>query len=323
MAILNGRDQLTSKYITAEITDSEDRIHYVPIKHSIGNYFLADLDGTVFAFTLKDARVLTHYKTLTKSFRVIQYDTSHYSSLKPEIKEIELMLKKNSLPKLDKTAYKVLSVFAKREKAKFESHNITELLDVVSKKDGEFPNEIRQIKEYLDELNIEKIVTPVKKITEFIHNDLIATSPSYLGGLLQQYHRANSEIKAMTNSPVKSSANVLKLAVIAMMGIMMIGGLAYAIDQGMFDGMFDFADSMSSIGDGLSGLPSPTQGFVSPGAGNDYSDAAIQAKYTPEQLKIAVNNGEVDYNKLSSSMKQMLDGVDLKDEVLVTEVVTP
>ena len=313
MAILNGRDQLTSKYITAEITDSEDRIHYIPIKHSIGNYFLADLNGTIFAFTLKDARVLTHYKTLTKSFRVIQYDTSHYSSLKPEIKEIELMLKKNSLPKLDKTAYKVLSVFAKREKVKFQSHNITELLDVVSKKSGEFPNEVRQIKEYLDELNVEQIVTPVKKITEFIHNDLIATSPSYLGGLLQQYHRANSEIKQMTNSPVKSSANIMKLAVLGLMAVVIVIGLAYASEEGVFDGVFEFTDSMSTIGDGLGGLPSPTQGFVNPGAGNDFSDAAIQAKYTPEELKVAVNNGEVDYNKLSSNMKDMLDNVELEE----------
>jgi len=312
MAILNGRDQLTSKYITAEITDSEDRIHYIPIKHSIGNYFLADLNGTVFAFTLKDARVLTHYKTLTKSFRVIQYDTSHYSSLKPEIKEIELMLKKNALPKLDKTAYKVLSVFAKREKSKFEPHNIIELLDVVSKKSGEFPNEVRQIKEYLDELNVEQIVTPVKKITEFIHNDLIATSPSYLGGLLQQYHRSNSEIKQMTNSPVKGAANIMKLAVLILMSVVIVGGVAYAYDQGVFDGVSDFTNSMSTIGDGLGGLPSPTQGFVTPGTGNDYSDATIQAKYTPEELKVAVNNGEVDYNKLSSNMKDMLDNIELE-----------
>jgi hypothetical protein len=307
MAILNGRDQLTSKYITAEITDGHDRIHYVPIKINFGDYFLADLDGTLFAFTLKDARILTHYKTLTKSFRVIQYDTSHYASLKPEIKELELMLQKNNMGKLDKTGFKVLSVFAKREKAEFEPHNITELLEIVSKKEGEYPNEIRQIKAYLDELNIEKIVTPVKKITEFIHNDLIATSPSFLGGLIQQYHRVNGEIRQLTNSPVKGSGDILKMAVIGLMAIVIIVGLAYANEQGIFDGITSTVDSFGTIGEGLSGLPSPTQGFQTGGIGADFSDTAIQAKYTPEELQVAVNNGEVDYNKLSSNMKDSVD----------------
>ena len=75
MGVLSGRDILTSKYITAEITDSEDRIHYVAIKHTIGDFFVADLDGKFFAFTLQNARILTHRVTMTKSFRVIQFDT--------------------------------------------------------------------------------------------------------------------------------------------------------------------------------------------------------------------------------------------------------
>ena len=52
MGVLSGRDILTSKFITAEITDSEDRIHYVAIKHTIGDFFVADLDGKFFAFSL-------------------------------------------------------------------------------------------------------------------------------------------------------------------------------------------------------------------------------------------------------------------------------
>ena len=70
MGVLSGRDILTSKFITAEITDSEDRIHYVAIKHTIGDYFVADLDGKFFAFTLKNARILTHRVTMTKFLNV-------------------------------------------------------------------------------------------------------------------------------------------------------------------------------------------------------------------------------------------------------------
>ena len=106
----------------------------------------------------------------------------------------------------------------------------------------------------------------------------------------------------------------MKLAIIGLMaGVIILGG-AYAYDQGMFDSLTEFSESMGTLGDGLSGLPSPTQGFVTTGA-PDYSDAAIQAKYSPEELKMAVQSGEVDYNKLSSNTKDMLDNVELPNEV--------
>ena len=312
MGVLSGRDILTSKFITAEITDSEDRIHYVAIKHTIGDFFVADLDGKFFAFTLKNARILTHRVTMTKSFRVIQFDTSHYASIKPETKELELLLARNSLPKMNGMLHNVLRVLSKREKHDFKPHSIIDLVAEFADKSGQYPEEVRNIKNYLLELDVDTIVTPVRKVTDFIQEDLIATSPSFLGELVPRIQRLDNEHRKITNTPVKGTGGMMKLAVIALMAVVIIGGIAYAADQGMFDGIFEFTDSMSTIGDGLGGLPSPTAGFQSPGAGNDYSDAAIQAKYTPEELKVAVNSGEVDYNKLSSNMKDMLDNVDLE-----------
>ena len=314
MGVLSGRDILTSKFITAEITDSEDRIHYVAIRHTIGDYFVADLDGKFFAFSLKNARILTHRVTMTKSFRVIQYDTSHYSSLRPETKELELLLQKNSLPKVNKILHNVLRVLARREKHDFKPHSIIDLVAEFSDKQGQYPEEVRNIKNYLLELDVDTIVTPVRKVTDFIQEDLIATSPSFLGELLPRIQRLDNEHKKITNTPVKGTGGVLKLAVIALMAIVIIVGVAYAHDQGMFEGVTEFTDSMGTLGDGLSGLPSPTQGFQTPLA-DDYSDAAIQAKYTPEELKIAVASGEVDYNKLSENTKDMLDDIELETEV--------
>jgi hypothetical protein len=315
VGVLSGRDILTSKFITAEITDSEDRIHYVAIKHTIGDFFVADLDGKFFAFTLKNARILTHRVTMTKSFRVIQFDTSHYASIKPETKELELLLARNSLPKMNGMLHNVLRVLSKREKHDFKPHSIIDLVAEFADKSGQYPEEVRNIKNYLLELDVDTIVTPVRKVTDFIQEDLIATSPSFLGELVPRIQRLDNEHRKITNTPVKGTGGMMKLAVIALMAVVIIGGIAYAADQGMFDGIFEFTDSMSTIGDGLGGLPSPTAGFQSPGAGNDYSDAAIQAKYTPEELKVAVNSGEVDYNKLSSNMKDMLDNVELESEV--------
>jgi hypothetical protein len=314
MGVLSGRDILTSKFITAEITDSEDRIHYVAIKHTIGDFFVADLDGKFFAFSLKNARILTHRVTMTKSFRVIQFDTSHYSSIKPETKELELLLLKNSLPKVNKILHNVLRVLSRREKHEFKPHSIIDLVSEFADKQGEYPEEVRNIKNYLLELDVDTIVTPVRKVTDFIQEDLIATSPSFLGELLPRIQRLDNEHKKITNTPVKGTGGAMKLAVIALMAVVIIVGVSYAHEQGMFDGVTEFSDSLSTVGEGLSGLPSPTQGFQTAGAA-DFSDAAIQAKYTPEELKIAVNNGEVDYNKLSSTTQEMLDGVDLNDEV--------
>mgnify|MGYP006105316141 FL=1 len=312
MGVLSGRDILTSKFITAEITDSEDRIHYVAIKHTIGDYFVADLDGKFFAFSLKNARILTHRVTMTKSFRVIQFDTSHYSSLRPETKELELLLQKNSLPKVNKILHNVLRVLSRREKHDFKPHSIIDLVAEFSDKQGQYPEEVRNIKNYLLELDVDTIVTPVRKVTDFIQEDLIATSPSFLGELLPRIQRLDNEHKKITNTPVKGTGGMMKLAVIALMAVVIIIGVSYAHDQGVFDDVTEFTDSMGTLGDGLSGLPSPTQGFQTPGVA-DYSDAAIQAKYTPEELKIAVDSGEVDYNKLSSNTKEMLEDVELEE----------
>lgn len=313
MGVLSGRDILTSKYITAEITDSEDRIHYVAIKHTIGDFFIADLDGKFFVFSLKNARILTHRVTMTKSFRVIQFDTSHFGSLKPETKELELLLEKNSLPKMNGMLHNVLRVLARREKHDFKPHSIIDLVSEFGGKEGQFPEEVRNIKNYLLELDVDTIVTPVRRVTDFIQEDLIATSPSFLGELVPRIQRLDNEHRKITNTPVKGTGGMLKLAVIGLMAVVIVVGLVYASDQGVFDGIFEFTDSMSTIGDGLGGLPSPTQGFQTPSTGVDFSDAAMQEKYTPEELKIAVNNGEVDYNKLSSNMKDMLDDVELEE----------
>jgi len=307
MGILSGKDLLSSKFVTAEISDSNDRIHYVPIKHTIGDYFVADLDGQLFAFTLKNARILTHYKTMTKSFRVVQFDTCHYSSLKPETKELEIVLKKNALPTVDRMLYDVLRVLGRREKEKFEKHSIDELIKLFGERQGEFPEQVKRIKGYMEELDVKEIVSPVRRITDFIHDDLIATSPSYLGGLLQQYHRVQGELRMITNRPEKPTTAWMKVAVIIL--IIGMGGAAVfiAYDNGAFDGISDFAGNLGTIQEGFKGLPAPGQ-FQTGGAGADYSDANIQSSYPDcDSLTTAINAGTIDYNKLSSNMKSLVD----------------
>lgn len=345
MGFLKGQ-VLTPKFTTAEITDSDDRIYYVPIKHTIGDYFLAEIDGKYFAFSLHNARRLTHRSKsgLGKSFQIIQYDTSHFSSINPTTKELELMLKKNSIGKVDRRLHNILSILARREKDTFgkyivgknvfetkteaeqyceesntpteeirhDVHSINDLVEIFKKEEGEFPDQVREINKYLKALDIDHIVTPVRKITEFITDDLIATKPSFLGESVARYQRLDGTLREVTNVPVKPKGNMTKYMIIAFVGIIGVLG-AYALSEsGTLDGLFEFTDNLSTIQEGFKGLPAPGQ-FQSSGAGKvvggvDYSDASIMSKYPDcTSMQAAVNAGTLDYNKLSTTMKSLFD----------------
>lgn len=311
MGILSGKDLLSSKYITAEISDSSDRIHYVPIKHTIGDYFIADLDGQLFVFTLKGARVLVHRKTATKTFNVIQYDTSHYGSIKPDTKALELMLKKNSLGKMDRMMHNILRVLGRRESSEekeFEPHNIKDLVEEFANTKGEYQEEVKQIKAYLDEMDVDKIVTPVRKITDFITDDLIATHPSFLGGMLQQYHRVQGELRIITNRPEKPTGSYMKFIMVALLIGMGGAGAYIAYDSGAFDGITGFTDNLGTIQEGFKGLPAPGQIQRTNTGGTDYSDAALQSKYPDcNALKADINAGVLDFNKMSTTMQGFIE----------------
>ena len=71
MGVLHGRDLLSSKWITAIISDSSHRVHFVPIKHVIGDYFITDIDGDVYAFKIDGRRILQYRESMVKTFRII------------------------------------------------------------------------------------------------------------------------------------------------------------------------------------------------------------------------------------------------------------
>ena len=56
-----------------------------------------------------------------------------------------------------------------------------------------------------------------RKVTDFIQEDLIATSPSFLGELLPRIQRLDNEHRKITNTPVKGTIGMLKIMVIILM----------------------------------------------------------------------------------------------------------
>lgn len=354
MGLLKGQ-VLTPKWTTAQISDANDNVWFVPIKHTIGDKFLCEIDNNFYAFTLKGKRVLTNKsKTgLGKYFQLIQFDTSNTHCLKPTTKELEIMLKENSLGKLDRQKFDILSILSQREKPNFGKwsvgnrdfdtekdarkyldsldekfiveqdengkdekvflevkhnvHSIEDLHRIFEAKEGEFPEQVKEVKRYLDSLDIRHIVTPLRNITEFIHKDLVAEDSSFLGEGMARAQRLDGTLRAVTNVPVKPKGNMMKYMIVGL--VIGIGALGvYALtESGALDSVFEFTDNLGTIQEGFKGLPAPGQ-IQTGGSGADHSDASIMSAYPDcESLETAINAGTVDYNKLSSNMKSLVD----------------
>lgn len=322
MGVMHGRDLYSSKYITAEIADSSNRLHLVPIKHTLGDYFLTEINNEMYAFKIEGSRILDYRESLVKTYRVIRYDTTHYLPLSPEINGIEIMIEKNGLPKINMRLFDILHLFGQREKeskdGKFTPHKLKDLIKDISdfdtkkskfakaipKEDDKHSKEIKNIITFLHHLKIDEIVTPVKKLTEFLYDDLLATDPKYGGVVVTQHQITDLEHKKVTNSPITAKHAWMKMMLI-IMGVVMVGAVIYLIyDAGYFDsiqGMFpdpnDF--NFGSFQDAAMG--------GSPAAS---TDEALFAKYPePSALRAAVDSGEVDYDSLSPAVKSFVDSV--------------
>ncbi|MGY8984976.1 MAG: hypothetical protein ACKVHG_10350 [Sphingomonadales bacterium] len=159
---------------------------------------------------------------------------------------------------------------------------------------------------YLDHLNIKEIVSPLKKVSEFIQEDLIATDPKFMGTVVSSYQRTDMEHKKVTNTPLASKQAWVKFMAI-FMGIGMVMALVFFI----YDG--GYLDSM------MGGMSMPTLGQI--------TDDVIMSQYPDaESLRVAVDNGTVDYDKLSSVAQGIVDEHRDANPIFVTtvpEVVQP
>ena len=305
MGVLHGRDIMSGKFITAIISDSANRLHFVPIKHQLGDYFLTELDNQLFIFKIDGRRIKTYRQTLTKAFSVLQYDTTHFLPISDEIPELELMLKKNNLHNVDGMLFSILKILGKKEKAngKFEGHEIKKMLEDIGEKKDEYSEETRNMITYLDHLDIDKIVTPVKRLSEFLEGDLLATDPKFYATVASFHERADKGNQVITNASIGAKTAWLKIILVVMM-IAMVGFVLYfAYDQGWFDSLTDLTKGL----EGFQGIPSPTGSFNPPTT----KDAAYyQNNFTPEELKAAVDRGEIDEDDLPGSIKEMIKNVE-------------
>lgn len=294
MGIIKHKDIFSSKWITAEITDASNRIYYVPIKRTIGDYFLADIENHVYCFKIEGSRIKVYQHTLVKSFRVLQYDLSHYMPVSAsDNKLLEIILRKNALPKMNMMLFNILKLLGKREKEEFTPHVLKDLVNEVSQHEKDYKERVESIKNYLEHLNITEIITPVRKITEFIEGDLLATDSKFMGSIVTQHARTDLEHKKVTNTPeVGKTAWIKFILIIAMVAIIAL--VIYLVyDSGVLNNI----------------LPSfPT--FNVPSFSPPAQQSLMDRYPTPEAAKAAMDRGDFSYDSLSSDEKAMIDTVE-------------
>lgn len=199
---------------------------------------------------------------------------------------LEIVLTKNSLPKVNRLLARTFKLLGEREKAVFKEHDITGLINQVLEVKSKSPVEQKNIATYLKNLDVEKIVTPIKKVADFIQEDLLPVNPAFLGNVIGQWIRADTVRKKVMNTPITGKIPWLKIMLITAMvvGIAVFG--IWAWQSGVFNSIFHEPGQMTA--------------------------KEIMAKYpTPETLKAAIDRGEVNYDKLPPDIKKMVDNAEL------------
>lgn len=294
MGIFSSKDVYSPKYTTADI-QSTDRVWFVPIKYLIGDLFITELDGLLYCFQMDGTRIKTYRHLGIRSFRKIYYTIAHNHPISAEkVKELEIILTKNSLPNMSNNLFSVFKNLKNKEKhlktgETFTPHVISKMIEEIQSRPNKNPEIADNLEQFCKNLGTEEIVTPVKAITEYFEHDFKATNPQYMGNVMNASNMTDKVRKKITNMPETGKTPWLKMMAILML-IGIVGGLAYyAYSSGAFSHM------IPQIG----GTPPSTAGDIM----KQYPD--------PTQLKQAIIDGKVKYNDLPPDVQKLVDNTKL------------
>jgi len=200
--------------------------------------------------------------------------------------ELEIVLTKNSLPKVNRLLARTFKMLGEREKTDFKEHNITELIGKVLDAKAKNPIDSKNIATYLKNLDVEKIIMPVKKVADFLQEDLLPTNPAFLGTIIGQWIRAETVRKKVMNTPTTGKIPWLKLIILLSIVVSIVIIVIWAVQNDIFSSLI-------------------------PRIGEPTSTDIMQQYPTPEALKAAVDRGEVDFDSLPPDIKKMIEGVEL------------
>ena len=281
--------------MTADITDSSNRVFYVPIRYVLGDYFLAKIENKLYCFKLDGSRICTYRHTLAKSFRKVYYNTEHYLPLSPgDIKNLEDVLKLNDLPKVDNNMLKTFKILSKKETKDFKGHDIPKLIEEIATHEKDYPQEVQDMKTYLEQLGTNKIVTPIKQLSEFLDIEINEADPKFMGSVVNAVISVEEQHKKITNTPQTGKKPFMTIIIVIAL-IAIIGGIVY---YGASTGAFSHL--IPQIGG-----PAPT------------TSSDIMKQYPdPVKLKEDIASGKVKYADLPPEVQKMVDNTHLSSTPL-------
>lgn len=255
----------------------------------IGDYFVVDnINNQTYVFKLDGARIKTTKQTGAFSFQTVDYDISHYLPVTSDVKLIELVEKINSLPRINGKLHGIIKILGRTEKEEFTPHNLTKLIEELSNSKEKYQKEVLEMMNYFARLNVTQIVTPLRRLADFIEDDLKTTDPRYGGAIFDKAVEIDKENKKMTNSPKTAKKSIFMFIAIPVI-LILIGIVVYqAYEMGAFDNI----------------------GNMFGGSFGGMNDEQIMSKYpNGPSLKAAVDSGQIDYDSLSPKVKAIYDSV--------------
>jgi len=301
MGILKHADVFTHKYITAIIKDSSGRGHIRHIKHTLGDYWVTEIERQLYCFRIDDSRIITYKETAARSCRILEYSTKHYMPISPEHnKQLENILAENGMPRMNMTMFGAFKVLSQKEKLQkgvpFQAHQLSEVVTIVASNGKQYQEQADNLKQYFENLGVKEVVSPVREITEFIEDDLIATDPKFLGDVVTTCLNLDKEHKKVTNTKV--DAKKPWLIIVAL--IMIVGAVGfmgfYFISQGGSGGL-----------GGLLPQITPTNQQHTAASDGKLTDKEVFDKYpTPESLYKAIQNGDVKMEQLTPNVQKLV-----------------
>ena len=284
MGVIHGRDLLSSKWPTAIVIDSVGAAHFFPIKNPIGDFFFAIVNNELYCFNTR-TQPFSWRQTMARTFSFYVYFTDNYNPVTSELKGLEQIIVRNELPRLNMLFYKAMKHLVKKEKRKFEALEKKLLIEDLSKhKDANKERfaEYQSVIEYLEELPFDKIVTPVKRVTEWIDQTILAPDPAIMGAIKTSLELALNQNKEINHVEIKAKKGWAKIIL-----MMCVIGMGIAIAWFVYDGGY-----LENLG----------------GSFGAVSDEQIKTKYpTCEALTNAVTTGEIKYDSLSKGSQAVYD----------------
>ena len=267
----------------------------------------------MYVFKLDGRQIKNYRKNYEKVKGVLFYDTTHYKPIDASSKELEVVLEKNSLPKVNSTMAHVLKILGTKEKTNFKPHKLDSLTKQLSamrndKKSQDkaiqygydYDKSILDIIYYIQSLSVDEIITPLRNVSNFIQDDLLATDPSFMGTVIEHYQRTDVEHKKVTNTPSLGGHSMFKMMLFVMIIMLSIGAGYIMYDEGYFTTNNPFNSVLPN-----SLIPNSVL-VIDPS-----NDAQVMKKYpTSKSLLHAIDQGELNYEDLSPTVQKMIDSLE-------------